>query len=200
MMGEIPYGYCQCGCGQLAKISEKKSTKVGFVKGKPRRFLKGHNLKGSNNHIWNGGKYISSHGYVRVLMPEHSRADVDGYVYEHILVCEKALGKPLPLGAEPHHINENKSDNRPSNLIVCQDRAYHLILHQRMRALKDCGHASWRKCFVCKKYDSPENLSNVQKGRAPYHSSCINAYNLISKRKRKASKELNRALDQGAMA
>lgn len=39
---EIPYGYCQCGCGQKTRISHKNETRYGHIKGEPRRFLVGH--------------------------------------------------------------------------------------------------------------------------------------------------------------
>ena len=55
--------------------------------------------------------------------------------YEHVAVAERALGKPLPLGAEIHHVNEDKSDNRPENLVICPNAKYHALLHMRMRAI-----------------------------------------------------------------
>lgn len=75
-----------------------------------------------------------SDGYVFLLAPEHPRANRDGYVFGHILVAEAALGKPLPPRAVVHHVNERRQDNWPTNLVICQDRAYHLLLHNRMRA------------------------------------------------------------------
>lgn len=76
----------------------------------------------------------------------------------HVEVAEKALGRPLPKGAIVHHANEDKHDNRPSNLVICPSRAYHNLLHRRMRALDACGHADWLKCSICGKYDDPQNL------------------------------------------
>lgn len=42
---EIPYGYCQCGCGQLAPIAKRDWPKRGHLKGQPIRFISGHNIK-----------------------------------------------------------------------------------------------------------------------------------------------------------
>jgi hypothetical protein len=62
---------------------------------------------------------------------------VDGVrVYEHILLAERALGKPLPPKAVVHHMNGDKADNyTPFNLVICPDQAYHLLLHRRMKEL-----------------------------------------------------------------
>jgi hypothetical protein len=58
-----------------------------------------------------------------------------------------------------HHADGDRSNNSPGNLVVCQDNAYHQLLHKRMRARETCGHADWLKCFVCKEYDDPANLN-----------------------------------------
>jgi len=40
---EIPYGYCQCGCGKKTAIATGTDTKKGRIKGQPSRYLPGHN-------------------------------------------------------------------------------------------------------------------------------------------------------------
>jgi DNA-directed RNA polymerase sigma subunit (sigma70/sigma32) len=30
-----------------------------------------------------------------------------------------------------HHVNGDRSDNRPANLVICEDQSYHQLLHQR---------------------------------------------------------------------
>ncbi len=45
--------------------------------------------------------------------------------------AEQALGHPLPPSAVVHH---HTYDGDRSQLVICQDRAYHALLHQRMRA------------------------------------------------------------------
>ena len=66
-------------------------------------------------------------------------------------VSERALEKPLPAGCQIHHHTDTQ-------LVICENQAYHALLHVRTRALRTCGHANWRKCNICKQYDKPENL------------------------------------------
>ena len=61
---------------------------------------------------------ISSGGYVLVWQPDHPNADVRGYVYEHRLVAENTLGRPLSADEQVHHLDGNKQNNSPDNLEV----------------------------------------------------------------------------------
>lgn len=73
-----------------------------------------------------GNKSRTGHGYITVRIGRNRKQ------YEHILVAERAMGRSLRQGEVVHHINCNRTDNRPENLLVCTIQ-YHLQLHMRMR-------------------------------------------------------------------
>ena len=76
-----------------------------------------------------GRKRKTQDGYILVKWPEHPRAHKDGYVFEHILVLEEKLGRPLRPEEISHHRNGIRSVNRPENLEPTTLRA-HLNLHR----------------------------------------------------------------------
>jgi hypothetical protein len=126
---------------------------------------------GSRNHQWTGGQSLAN-GYVIVKAREHPRAS-NGYVYEHVLAAERALGRYLPVRAQVHHVDGNTQNNAPSNLVVCDNQQYHSLLHMRARALRECGDANALKCWVCRKYDRQEDISVPVRGAsAAFHRSC----------------------------
>jgi hypothetical protein len=129
--------------------------------------------KGNLCHKWKGGK-INALGYIKINKPDHPRADNWGYIFEHIFIVEKALGKFLPKDAVCHPFNEIKSDNSNRNLVLCENDKYHKLLHQRARALKLCGNANFEICQYCKQYDNPELMYCSKKNR--YHKSCRNEH------------------------
>ena len=52
-----------------------------------------------------------------IRVPDHPRAPNNGfYVFEHILVMERLIGRYLLPDETVHHRNGVKDDNRPSNL------------------------------------------------------------------------------------
>ena len=61
---------------------------------------------------------VDPRGYVLVRLPHHAQSDVRGYVYQHRLVMEQALGRPLARGERVRHRDNNPGNNAVANLVL----------------------------------------------------------------------------------
>jgi len=114
------------------------------VKGQPCRFVAGHKAKS-------------------VDATDYRKKQTDrGAIREHILVATHALGHALPPGAEVHHVDGTKRNNRNTNLVICQDHAYHHWLHVRARIVRAGGDPNTCKvCCLCRRA-LPYDMFGVQ--------------------------------------
>lgn len=75
-------------------------------------------------------RFILKKGYKKILMATHPRADGKGYVFEHILIAEKVIGRTLAESEEVHHKDLDKLNNDPSNLVICASHSEHMAFHR----------------------------------------------------------------------
>lgn len=148
---------CECGCGRA--LPTRAQSRI--------RFVLGHHCRGARHYRWQEGRSVNRDGYVEFRGEKR--------ISEHRQIVEHALGHRLPPGAEVHHFNGVPGDNRRGNLVACQDRAYHMLLHQRQRALEATGNARAVRCYICKTYDDSSRIY-VYPGRpGGFHPECLRA-------------------------
>src|SRR3990167_4629499 len=127
-------GFCQCGCNGRTRIAKWNSRAYGWKAGKPKRFILGHNAHGrivtlamrekiakaqrgvsrvsGPDHVqWKGYKMMAN-GYRAKWLSKHV------YQLEHRWVVEQRIGRILSPDEVVHHVNGNRLDNRPKNLVV----------------------------------------------------------------------------------
>jgi HNH endonuclease len=145
---------CLCGCGSEAPRWKFTQRTLGRIKGEPARYLPhhykptpernarlskslmGHSTSDETRHKMSEAakarRYdrIKQNGYILVLAPDHPYANSHGHVLEHRLVVEKVLGRHLLPSEHVHHINRDKTDNRPENLQVLSP-SEHMRIHKR---------------------------------------------------------------------
>lgn len=84
---------------------------------------------------YGGHKKKRADGYIAIYCPSHKRASKEGYVLEHILVAEEAIGRSLAPDEVVHHKNRIRDDNRVENLQV-MTKHDHISYHMKERHRK----------------------------------------------------------------
>jgi len=86
---------------------------------------------------WRGGISFVS-GYRCIYLPDHSRAHPNGYVYEHIVIAERTLGRQLVGGEIVHHVDGDKLNNSAENLTVLSSQTEHIRIHRQQGDMPKC--------------------------------------------------------------
>ena len=130
-----------------------------------------------------GDRTVDSVGYIRVKVADDYPGSDRGWVREHIMIAERALGKSLPVEAEVHHFNEDKTDNKNTNLVICNDLSYHRLLHRRQRIVAMGGDPEMDK--VCGHCESLKLRTDFHKSRNAYDRLNIHCRECVNGQRRK---------------
>lgn len=108
--------------------------------------------------MWNGKTYKQSVGF-------------DGKMKRlHVELAENVLGRKIPQGVVVHHAE----GGFVGALVICENKAYHNLLHARMNAFAATHDPKKRKCKRCKQYDTLNNLR--VDGSSFVHNKCSALY------------------------
>ena len=90
----------------------------------------------------------------------------------HRVRAAAALGKPLPPTSRVHHVDGTKSIQSP--LVICQDAAYHALLHARLRVLRVGGNPNTDK--ICSRCRQPKPALSFSPTNQPRSYLGVGAY------------------------
>lgn len=74
-------------------------------------------------------KKFNSNGYIQIF-------NEDGWILEHKYIVEQFIGRKLKKEEVIHHINEIKTDNRISNLMLFDNQKEHQKFHNKIKQFK----------------------------------------------------------------
>jgi len=95
-------------------LNEGQSKSVAVKEGLRKKYPNGRYGKKAAN--WKGGRQVIN-GYVFVYTPDHPNARRNR-IQEHRLVMEKELGRYLEPNEIVHHLDGDRQNNAPENLVV----------------------------------------------------------------------------------
>ena len=149
--GPNPSGLCMCGCGRRTNITRQTQALYGSVKGKPRRYVHGHQGRKAEY-------YTDEMGYRRRY---RENGDIVDRRREHQIVYEKHYG-PVAAGLLIHHIDGDRTNNAPENLVALTMRD-HMRTHSAGWSLRDS--VWWHRCTRCGVWDMEQGFYVSRSGK-----------------------------------
>lgn len=115
---------------------------------------------------WKGGRKRDPNGYWWLYRPDHPHTTKGGYVREHRIVWEETNGRLLRSDEDVHHIDGDRGNNDPSNLVALT-KSQHMRLHnqdinkrQRNAELMRTHYANEEK-----RQQARENMNRIRRSK-----------------------------------
>lgn len=115
MSNSIPIGYCQCGCGQKTIVNPFNDRKAGYVKGVPRKYVRGHQFRkirytvDDQTGCWHWQGRINEQGYGLTSINGKNKVPAHRFIYER----HKGV---VPNGLELDHLCRVRDCVNPDHL------------------------------------------------------------------------------------
>lgn len=135
-------GRCECGCGGVTAVATRNDSRAGIVKGKPRRFINGHQVRALKYGGWNRKEFgedfwerTQRAGDCIVWTAGRTRAGYGAVGYggqtylAHQVAYKLRHGEFPPDGRILHHLCENPLCVNPDHLEPVT-RQRHSYLHE----------------------------------------------------------------------
>jgi hypothetical protein len=107
---------CECKCGHIQSV-QALNLRQGVSRG--------CRSCATRNRNTIRGVHVDSCGYISLYKPEHPNANHKGYVLQHRLIVEQGIGRPLKVLEVVHHIDHDRRNNHPSNLMLFDNDVQH---------------------------------------------------------------------------
>lgn len=181
MTETIPYGLCACGCGGKAPIAKQSTTRLGYVRGEPMRFINGHHSKVNwtpdllwskvnkteTCWLWTGQLDIS--GYGQILR--------NGKLFKTHRVAYELLVGPIPEGLTLDHVKDRGCQHRS-----CCNPAHLEPVTNRVNILRgDSIAANNARKTHCKRGHLIDGANKQQR----FCKTCVKAIDLRQREKRR---------------
>lgn len=118
----IPPGLCQCGCGGETNPAPKTAARLGWVKGQPLRYLRGHQNRRHGQQYREEERGFSTRCWVWLgyITPDTGYGKI-GRRYAHRIYFEQANG-PIPEGLVIDHLCRVRECVNPAHMEVVTNR------------------------------------------------------------------------------
>lgn len=118
------HNYCTIECRR------KDGKKVASVFSKEFRKQKSKQFTEMNKTLMTEKQYIEKRRQTLLGKNNNKKGYVKYYGrHEHRIVAEKKIGRKLMKGEVVHHIDGDKRNNKPDNLMVLSSQSEHIKLH-----------------------------------------------------------------------